>query len=59
MSAPMGSRKSGKGKNEEATAVKFGDVTVFIVDRKIQRVRFEHLKKLARRKGFRVADSIE
>ncbi|XP_072042452.1 DNA nucleotidylexotransferase-like [Amphiura filiformis] len=59
MSAPMGKNRKNRGRNEEPTVVKFQDVNIFIVERKIQRVRFEHLKKLARRKGFRVADSIE
>ncbi|XP_038070673.1 DNA nucleotidylexotransferase-like [Patiria miniata] len=60
MAAPVKKRKTSLPKKTVGLAfpVKFPDISMFIVERKIQRARLDHVKNLARRKGFQVSDSL-
>ena len=51
MAAPMKRRKVVGAKESIVFPIKFPEISIFIVDIKIQRIRCEHLKKLARKNG--------
>ncbi|XP_077992912.1 DNA nucleotidylexotransferase-like [Glandiceps talaboti] len=58
MSAPIKKRRKVGNASTEDFPVKFPNILLFIVDRKMPKVRHEHLKKLARIKGIPVADKL-
>ncbi|XP_071792818.1 DNA nucleotidylexotransferase-like isoform X1 [Asterias amurensis] len=60
MAAPMKRRKVvGVIKESIVFPIKFPEISIFIVDRKIQRIRLEHLKKLAGKNGFPVCEKLD
>jgi hypothetical protein len=59
MAAPMKRRKVVGAKESIVFPIKFPEISIFIVDIKIQRIRCEHLKKLARKNGFPVSEKLE
>ncbi|XP_071510976.1 DNA nucleotidylexotransferase-like [Diadema antillarum] len=56
MAAPWRKRrKFSHHEDKEKHEVKFPEVVIFIINARIQRVRLEHLRRLARKKGFVIA----
>ncbi|XP_022091845.1 DNA-directed DNA/RNA polymerase mu-like isoform X2 [Acanthaster planci] len=51
-------RKTALPKKTVEYPVKYPDISIFIVERKIQRVRLDHIKNLARKKGFPVSETL-